>query len=160
MTLTETGMSYRRSAIEGASTIGLMIALFDTLAGDLRRAAAAMRANDIETRCRELNHAAQVLGQLESWLDLKNGGEPAQALARFYAYLRAKMMEAAVTKSSKLRETQIEMVLHVRTSWQQLDGSPLRAPDSDAGMQVDQPESSTVQSPLTNAERIPFSQSA
>jgi len=29
-------------AIEGASTIGLMIALFDTLAGDLRRAAAAI----------------------------------------------------------------------------------------------------------------------
>jgi len=90
-----TELSYRTAAIGGASTIGLIIVLFDTLAGDLRRAAAAIRKNDIETRCKELNHASLVLGQLETWIDLKNGGESASTLSRFYAYLRAKMMEAA-----------------------------------------------------------------
>jgi flagellin-specific chaperone FliS len=69
MKLSETELSYRRSAIEGASPIGLMIALFDTLVGDLRRAAFALRKNDIETRCRELNHATLVLGQLNEWID-------------------------------------------------------------------------------------------
>ena len=49
-----TELSYRRSAIAGASSIGLMIALFDTLAGDLCRASTALRKNDIETRCKEL----------------------------------------------------------------------------------------------------------
>ena len=34
MTLTETHKSYRISAIQGASPIGLIIVLFDTLAGD------------------------------------------------------------------------------------------------------------------------------
>ena len=116
-----TELSYRKSAIEGASTIGLMIVLFDTLAGDLRRAAVALHNNDIQTRCNELNHATLVLGQLESWVDLKNGGESAQTLSRFYAYLRAKMMEAAGSKSAALLETQIEMILHVRSAWQQLD---------------------------------------
>ena len=70
MKMTETGLSYRRVAIAGATTIGLMIALFDTLVGDLRRAAAALRKGDIETRCREMNHAALVISQLESWIDL------------------------------------------------------------------------------------------
>ena len=73
MKLSQTELSYRRSAIEGASTIGLMIALFDTLVGDLRRAAFALRKNDIETRCRELNHATLVLGQLNEWIDPENG---------------------------------------------------------------------------------------
>jgi len=123
MTMTETGLSYRKSAIEGASPIGLMIALFDTLVGDFRRAATAIRKNDIEARCRELNHAALVLGQLENWVDLKNGGESAESLARFYAYLRAKMMEAAVTQSASILDLQIEMILHVRTAWQQLDSA-------------------------------------
>ena len=80
MKLSETELSYRRSAIEGASIIGLMIALFDTLVGDLRRAASALRKNDIETRCRELNHATLVLGQLNEWVDLENGGESARTL--------------------------------------------------------------------------------
>jgi flagellar protein FliS len=156
MTLTETGLSYRRSAIEGASTIGLMTALLDTLAGDFRRAADALRKNDIETRCRELDHAALVLGQLENWIDLKNGGEPAQTLSRFYAYLRAKMMEAAITKSAKLLETQIEMILHVRSSWQQLDAAPLlEKPAELSAEQVSEP--STAEPKL---DRIQFSQSA
>jgi flagellar protein FliS len=156
MTLTETGMSYRRSAVEGASTIGLMIALFDTLVGDLRRAATAMRANDIDTRCRELNHAALVLGQLENWIDLKNGGDSAQTLSRFYAYLRSKMMEAAVSKSPKLLEVQIEMILHVRSAWQQLDAAPPEEPEPATGVEA---EYLDTPHPNANEERVPFSQS-
>ena len=83
MELSQTELSYRKSAIEGASSIGLIIALFDTLAGDLRRAAAAIRKNDIEKRCKELDHASLVLGQLESWVDMDKGGESAQTLASF-----------------------------------------------------------------------------
>jgi flagellar protein FliS len=122
--MSTTEMSYRRSAIQGASRIGLMIALFDQLASDLRRAAAALRNNDIETRCRELNHAFLVLGQLENWVDVKNGGESAQTLSRFYAYLRAKVLEAGAIKSAKLLEMQVDMILLVRSSWQQLDAPP------------------------------------
>jgi flagellar protein FliS len=155
----ETGMSYRRAAIEGASNIGLMIALLDTLVGDLRRATVAMRANDIETRCRELNHAALVLGQLESWVDLKNGGEPAQALSRLYAYLRSKMMEASVNKSARLLETQIEMILHVRSSWQQLDASPTKEVETWTGDKAESVEASTQSGQDSMVERIPFSQS-
>ena len=122
--MSTTEMSYRRLAIQGASPIGLMIALFDRLAGDLRRAAAALRKNDIETRCKELNHAFLVLGQLENWVDVANGGESAQTLSRFYAYLRAKMLEAGASKSAKLLEMQVDMILLVRSSWQQLDVPP------------------------------------
>jgi flagellar secretion chaperone FliS len=157
MKLSETQLSYRKSAIEGASAIGLIIALFDTLAGDLRRAAAAIRKHDIEKRCRELNHASLVLGQLESWVDLNNGGESAQNLSVFYAYLRAKMMEASAAQSAKLLEKQIEMILHVRGAWQKLDvGLPgvAGAPPPTA----DQATPSTSVSD-TKTERIPFSQS-
>jgi flagellar secretion chaperone FliS len=141
MKLSETQRSYQMSAIQGASSIGLMIVLFDTLMGDLRRAAASIRKNDIETRCRDLNHASVVLGQLESWLDPDKGGESAQTLTRFYAYLRAKMMEAAVRNSAEMLETQIDMILHVRSAWQNLDTGP--------------PEAISE----TKVERIPFSQS-
>jgi flagellar protein FliS len=160
MTMSTTELSYRKSAIEGASTIGLMIALFDTLVGDFRRAADALRRNDIENRCRELNHAALVLGQLESWLDIENGGDSAQTLARFYTYLRGKMMESALTKSARLLETQIDMILHVRSSWQQLDASyppAIERPTSQEGRQQKNLASSI---PGTELDRIPFSQSA
>jgi flagellar protein FliS len=155
----QTELSYRKSAIEGASSIGLIIVLFDTLAGDLRRAAAAIRKNDIEKRCRELNHAALVLGQLESWIDMNNGGESAQTLSGFYAYLRAKMMEAAGSKSAKLLETQIDMILHVRSAWQKLDTGPQGAPGGPAETPAVQTSRPSTPMPETKLERIPFSQS-
>jgi flagellar secretion chaperone FliS len=160
MTMTETGLSYRKSAIEGASSIGLMIALFDTLVGDFRRAATALRNNDIQTRCRELNHATLVLGQLENWLDMKNGGESAATLARFYAYLRTKMMQAAVTQSASLLEAQIEMVLHVRSAWQQLDTVAPAAPEGQIETPVAKPRMSYASAHEPDFERVRFSQSA
>ncbi len=155
-----TEMSYRKTAIVGASPIGLMIVLFDTLVGDLRRASGALRKSDIEARCKELNHAALVIGQLESWVDLKNGGESAESLSRFYAYLRAKMLEAAVNKSAAILDNQIEMILHVRSAWQQLDTPPPQAAEIQHGT-----SSETIQSLYTPVsedmtERIAFSQSA
>jgi flagellar protein FliS len=159
MKLNQTELSYRRSAIEGASIIGLMIALFDTLIGDLRRAASALHKNDIETRCKELNHATLVLGQLNEWVDLENGGESARTLDRFYAYLRAKMMEAAVTKSAALLETQIDMISHVRSAWQKLDVGTIEMPVKPGEDLAQELGMSSKSAPEAKVERIPFSQS-
>jgi flagellar protein FliS len=155
--MSKTEMSYRRMAVEGASTIGLMIALFDTLVGNLRRAATALRENDIETRCSELNHAALVIGRLESWLDLKNGGEPAQNLSRFYAYLRAKMMEASVSKSAAVLEAQIEMVVHVRSVWQQLDLQATPAQEPQPGFPMTQVGAQYASTEDERSERMSLS---
>jgi flagellar protein FliS len=158
MKSTQTELSYRKSAIEGASAIGLIIALFDTLAGDLRRAAAAIRKSDIEKRCKELDHASLVLGQLASWVDMEKGGESAQTLAQFYANLRATMMEAAVTQSASLLETQIDTILQVRSAWQRLDNAPQPPPGAAPGALAGQTTPSTPV-PEANLERIRFSQS-
>jgi flagellar protein FliS len=152
----ETALSYRKSAIEGASPIGLVIALYDTLWGDLRRAAEAIHKNDIELRCEELNHATIVLGQLEEWVDVANGGDLAKSLTGFYAYLRAKMMEAEITKSATLLEAQMKLVLHVRSAWQERDSFPL--PVSTNLAEVQPTVETTRVAP--SSERIGFSQNA
>lgn len=153
-------LSYRKRAIEGASTIGLMIALFDTLAGDFRRAADALRKNDIEARCKELNHAALVLGQLESWLDMEKGGDSAKTLARFYALLRAKMMEASVKKSAAVLDAQIATILHVRSAWQQFDTAPAQTQENHAGAPAGTTGARYGSAFGEMMERVPFSQSA
>jgi flagellar protein FliS len=137
-----------------------MIVLFDTLVGDLRRACGALRKNDIEERCKELNHAALVLGQLENWVDLKNGGESAETLARFYAYVRAKMLEASINKSAAELEKQIEMILHVRSAWQQLDASPPPMVEKQPGVPNEQVHSLYAPNSGEMPERVAFSQSA
>ena len=155
-----TEMTYRRSSLNGASPIGLIIALFDTLVGDFRRAAEAIHIGDIEARCKETNHGLLVLGQLESWVDLKAGGESASALSRFYSYLRAKIMEASMTRNAKVLESTIDMILHVRTSWQQLDSSNPETPQASAAASSEAVNAGYASGSDSVYESSTFSQSA
>jgi flagellar protein FliS len=116
--MSPTEMAYRRTAVGGASGFGLLIALYDTLAGDLRRAADAERANDIEKRCKEVNHALLVIAHLEDGLSRGSGGGLAQQLVVFYSALRRAMMQAQVKRSPEILEQQIARVLEVRAIWQ------------------------------------------
>jgi flagellar protein FliS len=116
-----TEMAYRKTAAEGTSGFGLLIALYDTLAGNLGRAAEAQRKNDIQKRCEEINHALLVVAYLEDWIDREGGGELAQKLIRFYSGLRAKLMEAQVNQSAETLEQQMNAILAIRGTWQDLE---------------------------------------
>jgi flagellin-specific chaperone FliS len=122
-----TELSYRRTAAEGATGFGLLIMLYDTLAGHLRRAAEADRKSNLEQRCQEVNHAFLVIGYHEDAIGRAGGGDLAQQLVGFYATLRRKLLEAQVTRSPELLDQQMDAVLRLRASWQTMD---LAAPDT------------------------------
>jgi flagellar biosynthetic protein FliS len=113
---------YRKTAAAAsASGLGLLIALYDTLAGSLRRAAEAERNNDIEKRCREVNHAVMVIGFLEDWLSHGSAGELTQLLTSFYGSLRRKLIEAQAQRSAEILEEQMGRVLKIRAQFQALE---------------------------------------
>ncbi|MGB6743894.1 MAG: flagellar export chaperone FliS [Terracidiphilus sp.] len=118
--MNQTDLAYRKTAVEGASGFGLLIALYDTLAGDLRRAAAAQRKGNLEERARELKHALLVLGHLENWIDA-GSGDLARKLTAFYSRLRRKIIEAQAKHSAEILDAQIAETLRIREVWQRLD---------------------------------------
>ena len=143
---------YRKTAAEGASGLGLLIALYDTLAGNLRRAADAERSNDLENRCAEMNHALLVIGYLEDCIERAGGGDLAQRLVILYSSLRRKLIEAQVKRSPTLLEEQMEVVLRIRESWQAMD---LASPDGhaydDPALQTGQEAVSTTAAPRSTS---------
>ena len=128
MTNKANSLSYRQASTQQASVVGLVIALYDTLIGNLRRAAEAMDKNDIQSRCDELVHGFKVLQQLDAMLDMEHGGETAFKNRRFYNHLRGQMLTAQFKLSSEILKKQIGFVLEVRQAWQQID-SALPSPD-------------------------------
>jgi len=118
-----TELFYRKSAAQGASGFGMLIALYDTLAGNLRRAADAERSNNLEKRCLELNHAFLVIGYLEDAIERASGGDLAKQLVSLYSSLRVKLIEAQARRSPEILERQVERVLSIRESWQTMEHS-------------------------------------
>src|SRR5271165_4012432 len=119
--MSPTEMAYRKTAIGGASGFGLLIALYDTLAGDLRRAAEAERSNNLEKRTQELNHALLVVAYLEEYIERGSGGKLADQLVTFYRTLRRKIIEAQVKRSAEILEDQMLEVLKIREIWQRFE---------------------------------------
>lgn len=127
--MNRTDIAYRRTAAEASSGLGLLISLYDTLAGDLRRAAQAQREDAIERRCQEVRHALLIVGYLENWVNRGEGGMLSQQLSTFYASLRCKLIEAEAKKSAEILEQQMVRVLELREQWQ---GVQLRTEPSGA----------------------------
>ena len=118
-------LEYRRAATQQASVVGLVIALHDTLMGNLARAADAIDRGDIQGRCDQLVHGFKVIQHLEFMVDMENGGETAVKIRRFYAHVRKQMLAAQFKLSSAILRKQVEIVLEVREAWQQLDSSAI-----------------------------------
>jgi len=127
--MNSTYLAYRTTAATGANGLGMLISLYDTLAGDLRRAAEAQRGNDIATRCHEANHALLVIGHLENWLAQGTSGELTARLASFYAKLRSDILKAQAAQSADLLEQRMSDVLEIRTFWQKLEESNSTQPE-------------------------------
>lgn len=121
---TPPALAYRRAAAQQASVVGLVIALYDTLAGNLGRAAEAMRRTDLEKRGEELKHGFSVLTQLMSLVDAERGGETALRLRRFYEHLRQQMLRAQFAQDPSLLDSAQALVLDVRGAWQEVDSRP------------------------------------
>jgi flagellar secretion chaperone FliS len=121
MKKSQTELSYLRAAAQSATSVGLVIILYDLLLHDLELAIAALADRDIERRTAEIKHSFLVLQQLEGSLDQQNSAEGAKHLAAFYRALRCKILEAHIKASPEILRQQIALVLDVRLAWQQVD---------------------------------------
>jgi len=113
--------TYQQLAARGASPVGLVVSLYDTILRDFRRAQAALVAGNVEQRVFELNHALTVIAHLQSVLNHERGGEAAKTFDRFYEIARAMILDASVRCSRESLQKLIATFTSVRQAWHQIE---------------------------------------
>jgi flagellar protein FliS len=116
---THPALSYQMASARGASPIGQVVSLFDTILRDFVRALAALQAGDVETRVFELNHALLVIAHLQSVLDHDRGAEAAKQFERFYEVTRGMIVEANIQATPEPLEELINLFGGMRQAWYQ-----------------------------------------
>jgi flagellar protein FliS len=114
-------LSYQQASARGATPIGQVIALYDTILRDFVRALAALQGGDVETRVFELNHSLLVIAHLQSVLDHERGGEAAKYLDRFYSITRGMIVEANIRATPESLEELINLFGGLREAWFQAE---------------------------------------
>jgi flagellar protein FliS len=114
-------LSYQQAAASGASPVGLIVALYDTILRDFARALKALQDGNVEARISELNHALLVIGHLQSVLNFEQGGDVAKTFEHFYDVTRGMIVQANVAATHESIEELIEMYGGMRQAWFQAD---------------------------------------
>jgi flagellar protein FliS len=116
--------NYREHALDGASAVDLVVALYDGILRFLYAAAAAVERGNAEERRVAVKRALDIIIHLQARLRMDVGGRPAQALSEFYAAIFAQILQASQSASRAKFEHAIECVRNVRDAWREVAREP------------------------------------
>ena len=128
---------YQEHALQGASAVDLVVALYDGIIRFLYAAADAVDRRDSAGRRMAVKRALDIIIHLQARLRMDIGGKPAQALSEFYASMFAQILQASQSASRPKFEHAIRCVREVRDAWKQValeanrDESPTRRTEAD-----------------------------
>jgi flagellar protein FliS len=118
---------YREHALDGASAVDLVVALYDGIIRFLYAAIGAVELGDADRRRVAVKRALDIIIHLQARLRMDVGGRPAQSLNEFYAAIFAEILQASQGASRPKFEHAIGCVRSVRDAWREV----ARDPDAD-----------------------------
>jgi flagellar protein FliS len=107
-------------ALESASAVELVVALYDGILRFLHAAANAVDRGDAEGRRVAVKRALDIIIHLQARLRMDVGGRPAQALSEFYASIFAEILQASHSSSRPKFEHTMDCVRNVRDAWREV----------------------------------------
>src|ERR1019366_9679788 len=116
--------SYQSYALEGASAVDLVVALYDGIIRFLFAASDAVERGDQAGRREAVKRALDIIIHLQARLRRDVGGKPAQALSEFYASIFAQILQASQSASRPKFEHAINCVRNVRDAWREVAIDP------------------------------------
>ncbi|MGD0801544.1 MAG: flagellar export chaperone FliS [Terracidiphilus sp.] len=116
--------SYQEHALDSASAVDLVVALYDGILRFLYSASSAVERGDEAARRTAVKRALDIIIHLQARLRMDVGGRPAQVLSEFYASIFAQILQASQSASRQKFEHSIECVKNVRDAWRQVARDP------------------------------------
>ena len=116
--------SYHNHALESASAVDLVVALYDGILRFLYAAGAAVERGDAVGRRNAVKRALDIIIHLQARLRMDVGGRPAQVLSEFYASIFSEILQASQSASRQKFDHAIDCVRNVRDAWRQVARDP------------------------------------
>ena len=116
--------TYGGAALESASGVELVVALYDGLIRFLGNAAEACERGDVKARREAARRALDIIIHLQATLRPDVGGRPAVVLAEFYASIFALILRASMAAAPGDFHHAIRCVRTVREAWHQVALDP------------------------------------
>ncbi len=124
--------SYKRSQVETADQLSLILMLYDRAILLLEKAKNEISEKNYEEKHHYLTKASNIVYELLASLDIDKGGEIADSLSRLYRFVIREILDADTNLNIKALDMAITTLSELRTSWEGIKDDPnTRMPDAD-----------------------------
>jgi flagellar protein FliS len=113
--------SYQQNDVLTATPGRLVVLLYDGAGRFLRRAAAALRADNLEACNTSMQRAEAIIDELLATLDFERGGEIAASLRDLYLFCRRELNDARLERDADKIDTVAELLAELREAWAQVE---------------------------------------
>jgi len=96
-------------------------ALYDAAIAAIQDAAEAIAVDDIETRCRAVQRATEIVTTLYLNVDVKREGEIADGLSKVYSHILGLFLRVNLYNDSHIATRAIDLLEPLRENWADLD---------------------------------------
>ncbi len=111
---------YREVAVKTANPLQLVVMMYDAAICCLKEAKEQMGRKDIAGRSRSVNKSISIISELQSCLNIKQGGEIASSLDRLYDYMKRRIFTANLEQSIEPLEEIESLLENLRSAWSEL----------------------------------------
>jgi flagellar protein FliS len=123
-TLARGAEAYRQTHVQSRSPVELIVMLYDGALRFLRETEDAMRRGDLIAKRDAMSRVFAILSELQSTLNIEQGGETAASLDRLYTYMINRLTEANVQKKAAPVQEVITLLTGLRDAWATVAQTP------------------------------------
>ena len=108
---------YLQTQVQSRTPLELIVMLYDGAIRFIGEAREAIVQRDIARRGRAVSRAMAIISELQSSLDMEQGGDIAVSLDSLYVYVRDRLVDASITQDVKPLDDATRVLKNLREGW-------------------------------------------
>lgn len=116
--------AYRQTMVQSRSPLELVVMLYDGALRFLKETEEAMRRGDLIAKRDALSKSFAILSELQSTLNVDQGGDTAASLDSLYTYMINRLTEANLQKNPAPVQEVITLLSGLRDAWAAVAQAP------------------------------------
>lgn len=111
---------YEQTQVVTSSGVQLVVLLYDAAIQSMEMARREIQEKNVREKARHLGRAIAIIGELNSVLDLEQGGEIARSLRRLYDYMLIELVEANARNNEHRLDGPLRCLITLREAWREV----------------------------------------
>jgi flagellar protein FliS len=112
--------AYVQTHVQSRSPLELVVMLYDGLLRQIGDAGAALAARNLPAKGEAVSRALAILSELQSTLNMEQGGEIARSLDGLYTYVNGRLLEGSGQNDAAAFDESIRLLRPLRDAWAEL----------------------------------------